>query len=171
MRKIFGQILDRCFAVVGAFLFCQFPLFMQQYQLLLQGHLAESLLQLKGLEQSAAMGNKTVAEYIQKFAAFPDPDFVHQAEWMQALQARTEALDEAYFTLQDAGLWTKPFEFLFHFDKILFTETFHSFSPGLPMSIEGLVYALCGIGIGILCYRLLRYGFLSVIGLFKKKKS
>jgi hypothetical protein len=166
--RMIGRMIDYCFAVAGAVLLCQFPLFIQQYMLLLTGHLSESRLQFKVLEETAAMSNKTVAEYIHKFAMSPDLDFIHQAQWMQSIQTRAESLGQAYATLQEASIWSKPFVFLFHFDRSIFAETVHAFSFGLPMTLEGLIYAICGIGLGAFCYRLLQRGLFAFVKLFKR---
>lgn len=165
-----GRMIDRSFAVVGAFLFCQFPLFIQQYMLLLQGHLTESRLQLQELEHNASLGNKTLLEYIHKFVVSSDPDFVRQGQWMESIQARAAFLGEAYTTLRESSVWTKPFVFLFHFDRPIFTETARLFSFGFPLTLEGCIYAIIGIGFGVLCYRFLRRGWIAFVNLFKRSK-
>lgn len=154
MRTFFAKWFDRIFACLGAFLFCQLPLFIHQYLLLLAGHREESKLQFDNLQNQALASGKTLPAYIQKFLSVSDPDYVQMGQWMLDLQARTDALNRAYTALQEASLWTKPFIFFAHVDRQIFSETVAHFTPGVPTSIEGVVYAGIGLCIGIAVFKL-----------------
>jgi len=153
MWSFVGKIVDRVFAVGGAFLFCQLPLLMQQYSMVLSGHLAESRRQINMLQHAASLTNKTLQEYIAKFLKQQDLDFVHQGEIMQAMQLRYEDLQQAYTALSTSTVWSKPFVFVKHLDSDVFFDTIVDFTPGLALTFESFIYAVIGVGFGVLLYR------------------
>ncbi len=169
MKGFLAKIVDRCFAVAGALLFCQLPLFIHQYVLLLSGHVTESKLQVAALEKTANLNGKTTQEYIQKFVSMNDADVSSLGEWMRNLIERCEHLTQSYSALEQATVWSKPFVFFTHVDPSIFSETVHQFSPGVPATLEGIVYAVVGIGIGIFCYWLLKKLLGKIAALFVRK--
>lgn len=171
MLGFLNKTIDRCFAVGGAFLFCQLPLFMQQYTMVLSGHLAESRRDINLLQHAATSSNKTLQEYIQKFLGQQDMDFVHQGELMQALQNRYNELSYSYAAIQESSVWAKPIVFISKIDVSIFWDTFKDFTFGLSMNLETLIYAFFGVGFGVLTYRLLAKIGQAIIGLFRKKPT
>lgn len=153
MWGLVNKTLDRLFAVGGAFLMCQLPLLMQQYTMVLSGHLAESRRQINMLQHAASLTNKTLQEYIAKFLGQEDLDFVHQGKIMQAMQERYEDLSQAYTSLNQSTVWSKPFVFVKGLDSSVFWDTARDFTPGLTLTVESLVYAMIGLGVGVLVYR------------------
>ncbi len=153
MWSFVGKVLDRVCAVGGAFLFCQLPLLMHEYSMVLSGHLAESRRQINMLQHAASLTNKTLQEYIAKFLKQQDLDFVHQGQLMQSMQSRYDELSEAYTALTTSTVWTKPFVFIKNLDSDVFWDTMSNFTPGLTLTIESIVYAVIGASVGVLVYR------------------
>ncbi len=153
MWSFVSKVLDRVFAVGGAFLFCQLPLLMHEYSMVLSGHLAESRRQINMLQHAASLTNKTLQEYIAKFLKQQDLDFVHQGELMQSMQSRYDDLSNAYNALTHSTVWTKPFVFVKHLDADVFWDTVSEFTPGLTLSFESIVYAIIGASVGVFAYR------------------
>jgi len=169
MLGFLSKTIDRCFAVGGAFIFCQLPLLMQQYTMVLSGHLAESRREINLLQHAATLSNKTLQEYIQKFLGQQDLDFVHQGEIMQALQSRYNELSYSYAAIQEASVWTKPLVFISKVDMGVFWDTFHDFTFGISTNFETLIYAFVGLGFGVLVYRLLAKIVMAIISFFRAK--
>lgn len=168
MWKLVAKTFDRVFAVGGAFLFCQIPLLMHQYTVMLSGHLAESRRQINMLQHAASLTNKTLQEYIAKFLGQQDLDFVHQGEIMQSMQTRYVELNESYTALQHSTVWTKPFIFMKHLDAAVFWDSLQSFTPGISLTFESLAYSIVGLVVGVVVYR----GLASVLrALFGRSKG
>ena len=170
MNKFLYKIADRVIAVAGAFVFCQIPSFMREYVSVLSGHLEESKSFIKMIEYNAALTNKTLPEYIQKFLSQTDNDFMHQGQMMQSVVDRYEELYRAYIGLQDATVWEKPFVFVAKIDMPLAEETYASFTPALTLNAETVVYAFTGILVSIVLFRVITKIF-KVIFLRKKPKG
>lgn len=155
--KWFGRLMDRIFAVIGALIFAQAPLFMQEYTQQLLGRESELRLQVDAMRQTATLSGKTLEILIQKFLQNPDKDIVYQGEMLLSLTKRWESLSKALTSIQQSSAWRRPFVFLFYLDTQTFTSTYHHFKIGLPLSLEGGSYALLGILFGYLVFLFLRY--------------
>ena len=169
MWGLVSKTIDRLFAVGGAFALCQLPLLMQQYSMMLSGHLAESRRQINMMQHAASLTNKTLQEYISKFLGQQDLDFVHQGEIMQSMQTRYEELNQAYTSLQQSTVWSKPFVFVKNVDSTVFWDTAQDFAPGLTLTLESLIYAVIGLAFGVLLFRGLASVGKGFIGLFRRK--
>ena len=170
MKAFFDRTFDRIICVIVAFLFCQFPQLVQQYELRLAGHVAEASRQMLLLENSAKLGGKTLDEYIRKFLSQQDVDFVHQGEVMQNIQDRYLDLTKALTSLESSKVWAKPFLFFYHIHSEIFQETLQTFTFGLSVTLESAIYALIGVIIGALLYRGIRDLFRRFCNLFRKKE-
>lgn len=156
MLKWIGGLMDRAFAVFGAILFAQMPLFMQQYTQQLIGRDAELKLQVDGMQNAAAVSGKTLEAFIRKFAESGDVDFISQGEAMQAMVARWHNLSDALAAMQNSNLWSRPFAFIYHLNGDAFGSTLANFQAGLPINLEGGAYALVGILFGYFVFATLR---------------
>lgn len=145
-------LLDRICVVLGAFLFSQIPLFMQQYRHQLTGHVAELYFQVGLMQQAAQRSGKTLEQYIQKFIQSSDADFIYQGEIMSAMVTRLQALSDGLVAMNHASVLTRPLEFLRHYQGDIVKSTFETFEMGIPFTYEGLVYALAGIVVGYFTY-------------------
>lgn len=149
-------ICDRILAVLGAFAFSQIPLFYQQYTQRLAGHVAESEHQVGQLKQAAVQAGKTLPMYIDKFLSQSDVDFVLQGRLMQATIERLATLREAYEKLAEAAPWWRPYYFIKYSQIDVAQATLHDFTPGVSLSFETGLYAIFGMSVGYLCFRLAR---------------
>lgn len=162
-------MLDRIFAVIGALVFSQAPMFMQQYKQQLAGHVAELQMQIDAINKAAAESGKSLEAFIQKFTSNPDLDFMRQGEVMQNMRERYQALSETYVSLNEASTFTKPFVFLSNLHSDIVQSTFKTFNFGLEFSLEGLIYALVGIFLGYSLFAGVRRIFGGFFGLFSRK--
>lgn len=156
MFKWIGGLIDRLFAVTGALIFSQFPLFIQQYQQHLSGHVAELQAQVQAMKNAASMTGKSLQQYVIKFLNSGDVDFQHQGELMDSMIQRYHNLTEGYNALHEASLYSKPFIFIRYLDWDIAQSTWNSFVIGFSFNLEGIAYAIIGITLGLLVYWLLR---------------
>lgn len=149
-------LLDRIFAVMGAFLFSQIPTFMQQYGQQLTGHAQELKMQLDLMTKTALQSGKTLDQYIHKFLQYADVDISAQGRLMQDMVVRYQTLSEASLALNQASVFSKPFVFFKHLYPDIVASTFHLFTPSISFTLEGLAYALIGIFFGYTTFFLLK---------------
>lgn len=165
-----GRLIDRILVVAGALVFAQVPLFIQQYSHRLAGHVAELRYQLNQLRIVAESSGKSFEAYIQKFIDAGDADFVGQGKLIQAMITRSNHLTESLSAITEASPLTRPFAFLSHLDTDIVKGTVHSFTLGVPLTLEAGIYALVGILVGYGLYRTLRRIFYTAGSLFRRKK-
>lgn len=161
MTSWFTGLFDRIFAVIGALTCAQAPMFIQQYTQQLSGRVAELKLQTSAIAGAAAQTHKSVTQYIQRFIDSGDHDFMLQGELMQKMTLRYDNLSEALEVLNTTNIWLKPFVFMRNFSWDIAQSTFHNFQFGIPFTVEGMLYALAGIGLG--------YGTFAIVGSFCRK--
>jgi DUF2937 family protein len=162
MNTFFYKMLDRSFAVFGAFAFSQMPAFMQQYTQILYGHVQECKRLQMALELHATVSNKTVSEYIQKFLIQQDPDFVHQGKLLLAIQERYSTLSAAYTHLNTAAIWKRPFVFFSELDMSIVHETMSQFTLSISFSLETIIFMLIGILTAAGILRFMAWGARSI---------
>lgn len=138
-------LLDRALCVFGAVLFSQAPEFMQQYLQRLGGHLDEARRQLQQFQNVAASSGLSLDELIHRTTTNAEPAVAKLGGVMTDTVARVDTLAAAQAALLDASLWTRPFVFLRHLDFAITRATWSVFKPGVPVTLEGLVYALIGM--------------------------
>lgn len=141
-------LLDRTFAVAGALIFAQAPMFMQQYIHQLSGRVWELKLQVDSISEAALEGQKTLPQLIQKFITSDDADFVRLGNFMNWTVDRYEGLSASLQSLMNASVTAKPFVFVRDFNWEIASTTFSNFQMGIPFTLEGMVYGLIGIGLG-----------------------
>ena len=171
MMHFIGSLLDRLCVILGAFIGSQIPQFMQQYSQRLAGHVDELHHLLNNLRQLATHSDKTLEQYIQKFATNADPDFAHQGEFMQQLVGRWQELEHALYHLVHSSIWARPYFFLKDLQTDIAQATLLSFQPGISLNLEGLCYAGAGVLIGLAFYHLVekcvRIGFSRAVAMVK----
>ncbi|MGK5594043.1 MAG: DUF2937 family protein [Parachlamydiaceae bacterium] len=155
MKEKAVELLDRIFAVAGAFLFSQIPQVYQQYTLLLSGHLAELSYQVAAMENAAKSTGKTLLQLIQKFLSASDPDFYNQGILMNRTFERWNIFSEATLAFKEATFLNRPFVFIKYLDWQLLKETLSQLSVGFSLTIESLIYAIIGLFFGYLLFQLL----------------
>lgn len=148
------NVLDRVLSVLGALVFAQAPEFMQQYLQRLGGHLDEARRQLQQFEQVAAQSGVTLDRLIGQTTASAEPSVARLGHVIQDTVARVDTLTASQTALHDASLWTRPFVFLRYVDLDIARATATAFKPAVPTTLEGLVYALLGVGVMLAIYYL-----------------
>lgn len=146
-------IVDRFFAVAGAFIGSQIPVYMQQYTQRLSGHLAELSHWIQEMTKVAALSEKSLEQYIEKFIQSSDPDFSRQGELMQAVVQRWEDFSQTLHHLAEAPVYSKAFVFFSEIKYEIARHTVYQFQPGISLTLEGMAYALAGMAVACLCYR------------------
>lgn len=156
-------LIDRFFAFVGALLFSQAPLFIQQYKQQLAGHVAELDRQVKSLTQTAELSGKTVEQYTQKFLQSSDIDFARQGEFIQDIVTRFKDYSYAWMSLNESTVWNRPFTFIKNLDMDIARKTYNQFEFGILFSLEGLIYALAGLVLGYLVFFTIKSLFRAIL--------
>lgn len=173
MFRLLSGLFDRILAVLGAFLFSQAPLFIQQYTHRLAGHVTELNMQIEQIRKAASLSNKSLEQFIKKFLVNPDIDFIRQGEIMQGMVTRSETLSANYQALLNAGILEKPFLFLKYLDVDIAKAALNSFEMGIVFTVEGLAYGFLGMIFGVLAYKALvkAAGFIGYIGSIRARSS
>jgi hypothetical protein len=118
------------------------------------------------MHQAASQSGKSLTDYIQKFLSSNDGDFVQQGHIMQETFFRWESFSQALAALQSSSVLLKPVVFLTHLNMEVFKSTLAEFTFGLPLNVEGTIYALLGMAVGFLVFftcRKLSVGFCRLI--------
>lgn len=161
MLSWIGGLMDRIFAAAGGLLFLQVPLYMKQYVQQLSGHAAELRFQVDAMRQAATNSGKTLEQFIQKFTESNDVDFVRQGDIMSAMVNRWYHVTDALSALNDSSVFTRPFVFIRHINWDIIKSTWSQYVFGLPLNLEGLVYAVLGIIFGFLVFYVIRKFFIA----------
>lgn len=168
--RFISAMLDRLFIVVGAFCGCQVPFFMHQYAQRLAGRIDELNYLLNQITHTASLSNKSLEQYIGKFLASGDSDFVIQGEFMQTMWIRKNHLIHVFNEFSHSSIWGRPFVFFKNLDWDMFKSTFFSFQPGFTFSLEALCYTGIGILGGYAIYQVVVKVFFFSFGKQKKNK-
>ena len=148
------RLLDRALCVVGAVLFSQAPEFVQQYLQRLEGHLDEARLQVLRFKDAAAQSGMTLDQLVSGAGQNPDPAMGRLGGVVSAALARAAQLGAADDALRGASAWSRPFVFLAHMDWGIAGATLAIYRPAVPVTAEGLSYALAGMVLALAAYHL-----------------
>lgn len=154
--RFLGGLLDRLVAVFGVISFAQFPQFFSQYLQRLGGHLAEAQFMLVRFEMTAEYFGMTLDEYIATHINSGHEVFVSSGELINELVNRINALEKSLTALKGASVYTRWWVFLRECDYQIIRETWAEFTPGLPTTLEGAIYGLCGLLLSWLLYQWLK---------------
>lgn len=146
------RLLDRVLCVLGAVLFSQLPEFIQQYTQRLEGHLDEARMQVDKFKDAAAQSGMTLDQLIAGAGQNPDPAMGKLAVVVRSSLARVDELGAADAALRHASAWTRPFQFAAHLDVSIARATWAIFRPAVPVTAEGLMYALAGMIVALAIY-------------------
>lgn len=165
MIKLLSKVIDRLFVVAGAILLLQAPLFIQAYRQHLAGHVAELTWQVDEMQQIATESGKTLDDFVQKFVQNTDKDFSRQGKLMEKVISRQRDFSIALSRLNNASILSRPFVFLWNYNHKIASTTLSMFSLGVPLTFEGVVYALVGMLIGFAVFAFLRKIVRTVFGI------
>lgn len=156
--RYFGRavdtLLDRIFSALGAVALSQIPQLISQYYDVLTGALSEARTNVEVFRSKASELGLDLRSFINEHLTSGSPIFRKSGEGMQEAVDRYEAYQAAAAALKDASVFERPFIFIRHLDSNLFAAL--EFRPGLPLTLEGAVYALVGIVLGLGLYHLFR---------------
>jgi hypothetical protein len=143
--RFLGGLLDRIIAVFGAVGLAQFPQFFSQYIQRLGGHLAEAQFILVRYEMTAEYFGMTLEEYIATHLNSGHEVFVSSGQLITELMERITFLEESLTALKEASIYTRWWVFARKFNYSIAQETWLDFTPGIPTTLEGVIYAICGL--------------------------
>ncbi|NLY89597.1 MAG: DUF2937 family protein [Firmicutes bacterium] len=143
--RIMDGLADRIISIAGAVGLAQFPQFFAQYLQRLGGHLEEARLVITRYRAAAESLDLTLEEYLAQHLASGNEIFVSSGQVLTGVFQRLTELEEAFRALQQAGPFTRWWFFLLKADPLIIRETWRHFHPGLPTTVEGLIYGLAGL--------------------------
>jgi len=146
----------------------QFPEYAQQYTQRLGGAVDELRAITTGFDSAAAAAGLTRQQAIAHYNASPDSFLKGQGGSMAATFARYDQLSAMLAEVKGDG----PIDRLRHVDDYFDTDiarrTIDNFKPALPVTEEGLLYALAGLIVGYILtsalYSLLMLPFRLLFG-------
>lgn len=159
--NFFGNLTDRIFTVLMAVILSQVPVYMNQYTQVLSGAHLESESTYLELEARAAQYSQTVEAFLYELTQNEDPKVKDNAEVSLNTVERYLDYDKALKSLQGSNAFTRPFNFIKHFDKRIRSAL--DFKPGMLLNWEGFTYGVIGVILAMILM-----GFFAKV--FKKKK-
>jgi hypothetical protein len=169
--RFLDQFLDRVIAGLGAILLAQFPQYFGQYLQRLGGHLNELRHQVAEYEEAAASLGLTLGEYINEHLQAGSEIFVSTGRIMVELTGRLAEMEAAFAALTGASLPARWLVFIKYADWSIAAETWRHFTPGVPTTVEGLIYAGAGLLLAWSLYSLLKALCRPFFRLFGAKKE
>ncbi|MEW5784629.1 MAG: DUF2937 family protein [Bacillota bacterium] len=154
--RFLSSFLDRVFALLGAGLPAQFPQFFGQYLQRLGGHLDELRLQVAQYEAAAAALGIPLNEYIEEHLHSGLEIFASTGQMIAQLVERLAQMEAAFSALIGASPISRWWVFISRADWSIALQTWRNFTPGVPTTVEGLIYAAGGLLMGWGLYTLLR---------------
>ena len=169
--KLVDKIADRAAAVAGAVGCAQFPAFLTHYIQRLGGHVDEAKHNVEGWQQIADKTTRgDLDKMIEIYQGMEHEAVVEAGNKAAADVARYEGLEAALTELTNAGPFDKAFLFLKHVDTDIAYNTMANYTPNIPTTAEGLVYAGVGIILGMICYRGAKKGIEAIYNKVRKPK-
>jgi hypothetical protein len=108
-----------------------------------------------------------VHDLAAKFLSNSDKDIIFQGEQIRNLVAREQNLEYSLQALANSSVYMKPIVFMKNVYPSFIKETWDQFTWGLPLSLEGGVYACIGMLAGFLFFKLC----LKFFNLLSSKKT
>ena len=128
----------------GALLVSQVPAFADHYLQSLGGRLDQARLHAARIVEAARDSGLELDAYLARLAENADPAARAQAGVAAAALEDAERLGAAYSALSAGAPGLRPLLLVQHLDGAVARATAARFSPGLPLSGEGLLYAVLG---------------------------
>lgn len=135
-------------AVAGGASLAQFPAFFGQYLQRLGGRLDQAEAQVARIERAARAEGLELADYVAVFLNSGESAHRRQGSIMLEEIADLERYRAAFDTLSQAGPGARLLLFVERFDPGVAGAALSDFSPGLPLTLEGLAYAAAGLCAG-----------------------
>ena len=152
--RLFDTIADHIVVVVGVVLVSQIPAYMDHYAQRLGGHVAEARRNVEGWEAIAGKATEgDLAKLSEVYLASEQSEVIEAGAKCVEDVARFEQLNTSLVALNNASGWSRPAVFVRTADAAVARSALGSFSPGIPLHAEGLVYALAGMLFSLMLYR------------------
>ena len=152
--RAFDGLADRLVSVIGAIGSSQAPGFVTHYLQRLGGHVSEARLNVASWQAIAneASGG-SLQQLIDLYTASDAAEVVQAGQKCAADIGRLHHLQDALTVIGDAPAWSRLFTFVRHADAAIAHETLAGYVPNVPLDLEGLIYALCGLAVGFSLYQ------------------
>lgn len=164
---IISGIFDRLFGLLGALILSQFPQFYGQYMQRLGGHLKEAEITLQRYINAARSLGLSLQEYVDHHLVSEDRIYTSSGEVIGEVVERYQFLEDSFQVLSNASPFNRWILFIRQADWSIAQHTWQEFTPGVPTTLEGIIYALVGLFVGWGLYHAIRRLFLR---LFYRKK-
>ncbi len=164
--RFLDSLLDRIVSIAGAFILCQFPQFKVLYLQRLGGHVDELSRIVKAYAVAAQSAGLSLEKFIARHLSSNVQEFVSSGRIMSDNVDRLNHLSAGLKAIKGADpLWSLT-TFARYVDIDIARETMKTYTPGLPLSAEALVYAGIGLVLAMLVYWIIKkslQGLMSVI--------
>lgn len=169
--SIVDRVVDRIMGLAGALSASQGPGFIAQYQQRLGGHLTEAERNLASwLDVAHSASMDSIQQLINVYEASASVEVVEAGVKCAADLARASELRAASAALQSATAWERPLLFLRHMDGDIVRDTMAMYVPNLPLDVEGGIYALCGLSLGLGAYVVIKRSFAATARAIRSRK-
>lgn len=168
LSTFFSGFADRLISILGAVVMAQFPQFFSQYLQRLGGHLQEIRRTINRYEQAAESLGISFEEFLSQHLTAEERVFQISGEVIVGLISRFENLQNSFSQLQQAGPFTRWIIFFQEVEWEIARQTLNFYTPGIPTSIEGIIYAFSGLLLGWGLFSLLKTAFYSLDNKLRK---
>jgi len=169
ISAFFSGIADRLISILGAVGMAQFPQFFSQYLQRLGGHLQEIRRAINKYEQAAESLGISFEDYIRQHLTAEERVFQTSGEVIAGLLNRLENIENSFYQLQQAGPFTRWIIFFQEADWEIARQTLTFYTPGIPTSMEGIIYAFTGLLLGWGLFSLFKTAFNTLDNKIRKK--
>lgn len=138
-----ARFLDRVLAVVLAIAAAQAPVYLDQYTHVLAGVRLEAATRYEELVREAGALQLGVETFVQRHEQNADPVFQASGRIHRTTLERYRRFETSYRALTEASAWRRAVVLARQFDPDIHAAV--RFAPGLPLSTEGLAYAVAGV--------------------------
>jgi len=161
--RFIDTLLDRAVSIVCAVVFAQIPQFILLYQQRLGGRVDELARLIDQYRSAAVDTGKSLEAFIQIHTGSTVPEFARTGRIMLDNLDRFNSMKSALDALSSASPGMKFFVFIKTINIETASSTIKTLTPGVPFSLEGLVYASIGLVFGMILYAAIKK-ILAVLG-------
>lgn len=144
--------MRRMLAIVGgiglALASSQFPEYAQQYTQRLGGAVDELRVVTEDFDQAASQAGLDRPSALDRYQASTDTFLADRGQSMQRTFLRYEQLSETLRTIQGANPVERLRNLPAYLDTDIGRRTLENYQPAMPVTVEGVLYALFGFGLG-----------------------
>lgn len=150
-----GRLLTGALIVVGAVVFSQLPEFAQQYRQRIGGAVDELRTFVVRFDADAQSQGLSRSEALSRHLVSTDELFRKRGAAMQDTMDRLDRLSTQQRAMTDPCSFVRLVNFAAYADRELARNTFNTYEPAVPVTVEGGVMALIGAALGWIIARIL----------------